>query len=113
MTHFSISYIALWALVVFELFLCLALLQQLEKIRGIALRTGSISDDHLPVGSRAPQLSLTPTSSNTTIDIRYSMLLFVSSECIECRGLIEKIVEIRSEEHTSELQSPMYLVCRL
>src|SRR5437762_6946898 len=26
---------------------------------------------------------------------------------------IEKAREIRSEEHTSELQSPMYLVCRL
>src|SRR5437879_10174070 len=26
---------------------------------------------------------------------------------------IENMEEIRSEEHTSELQSPMYLVCRL
>src|SRR5437762_4143245 len=25
----------------------------------------------------------------------------------------EKIAPVRSEEHTSELQSPMYLVCRL
>src|ERR1017187_5890560 len=30
-----------------------------------------------------------------------------------CRLLLEKKQEIRSEEHTSELQSPMYLVCRL
>src|SRR5437879_10449770 len=27
--------------------------------------------------------------------------------------LIEKSLSVRSEEHTSELQSPMYLVCRL
>src|SRR5437763_1815540 len=29
-----------------------------------------------------------------------------------CKAL-DKGIEIRSEEHTSELQSPMYLVCRL
>src|SRR5437762_8175059 len=28
-------------------------------------------------------------------------------------GRLERAVEHRSEEHTSELQSPMYLVCRL
>src|ERR1017187_8023710 len=28
-------------------------------------------------------------------------------------GLIQAVAEHRSEEHTSELQSPMYLVCRL
>src|SRR5437879_13902042 len=31
-------------------------------------------------------------------------------ECAACAGLE---VAYRSEEHTSELQSPMYLVCRL
>src|SRR5437762_11203427 len=29
-----------------------------------------------------------------------------------CRR-IKRIADLRSEEHTSELQSPMYLVCRL
>src|SRR5437879_10481233 len=28
-------------------------------------------------------------------------------------GLISNLKQVRSEEHTSELQSPMYLVCRL
>src|SRR5437879_10336523 len=28
-------------------------------------------------------------------------------------AIYEKIEEMRSEEHTSELQSPMYIVCRL
>src|SRR5437762_5927676 len=32
---------------------------------------------------------------------------------IEDRSLFMARTEIRSEEHTSELQSPMYLVCRL
>src|SRR5437763_5730635 len=31
----------------------------------------------------------------------------------ELRRDIEKRLALRSEEHTSELQSPMYLVCRL
>src|ERR1017187_8335958 len=28
-------------------------------------------------------------------------------------GAVQRLRELRSEEHTSELQSPMYLVCRL
>src|SRR5437762_7193832 len=28
-------------------------------------------------------------------------------------GFKNSLIEVRSEEHTSELQSPMYLVCRL
>src|SRR5436189_1244737 len=31
----------------------------------------------------------------------------------EDRGLVAALADRRSEEHTSELQSPMYLVCRL
>src|SRR5436189_3010048 len=31
----------------------------------------------------------------------------------EIQGLGHGVIVIRSEEHTSELQSPMYLVCRL
>ena len=30
-----------------------------------------------------------------------------------CRGYVDFARDNRSEEHTSELQSPMYLVCRL
>src|ERR1017187_1005016 len=31
----------------------------------------------------------------------------------EVRAVVDRTPQIRSEEHTSELQSPMYLVCRL
>src|SRR5437762_7202792 len=34
-------------------------------------------------------------------------------ECIEILTLVCVVERLRSEEHTSELQSPMYLVCRL
>src|SRR5437879_8682135 len=37
----------------------------------------------------------------------------VGSFTFPLRSLIAKFLSIRSEEHTSELQSPMYLVCRL
>src|SRR5437764_5914241 len=36
--------------------------------------------------------------------------VFAVGECVEHRG---QVYGLRSEEHTSELQSPMYLVCRL
>src|SRR5436189_6361822 len=40
-------------------------------------------------------------------------------QCAQCRlhdrrhGAGRRVTKLRSEEHTSELQSPMYLVCRL
>src|SRR5436189_2122931 len=32
---------------------------------------------------------------------------------IEAASMLSSVAQMRSEEHTSELQSPMYLVCRL
>src|SRR5437762_10008029 len=37
----------------------------------------------------------------------------VGSFVDEAKNTIARQVQMRSEEHTSELQSPMYLVCRL
>src|SRR5437762_4409552 len=37
----------------------------------------------------------------------------VLADCRSVLGQIGSLGERRSEEHTSELQSPMYLVCRL
>src|SRR5438552_9945883 len=44
-----------------------------------------------------------------------AMLDLVSSRCpmISCRSRVRLILSMRSEEHTSELQSPDHLVCRL
>src|SRR5437879_7344488 len=43
------------------------------------------------------------------------MMLLVTFTAYHCAGVVGKLItsEPRSEEHTSELQSPMYLVCRL
>src|SRR5437879_7738027 len=41
--------------------------------------------------------------------------ILVNGESIQAEGVMDKyrMALVRSEEHTSELQSPMYLVCRL
>src|SRR5437762_8307235 len=40
-------------------------------------------------------------------------ILFAGAGIVDPQPLAETTEESRSEEHTSELQSPMYLVCRL
>src|SRR5437879_7744909 len=50
-----------------------------------------------PRASHRPSWSLTPAMSPATMRIRVPLAALLG----------------RSEEHTSELQSPMYLVCRL
>src|SRR3712207_7484294 len=42
----------------------------------------------------------------------FTLKSIISSSCMDCRYLLV-IVILRSEEHTSELQSRQYLVCRL
>src|SRR5437764_8325566 len=41
------------------------------------------------------------------------ILLNVTGEDVEGLRTFDDVRQLRSEEHTSELQSPMYLVCRL
>src|SRR5437762_5927662 len=48
--------------------------------------------------------------------LRQTMLKHrVRADCVQCHSMMDPIgsIMLRSEEHTSELQSPMYLVCRL
>src|SRR5436189_6057820 len=49
-----------------------------------------------------------PISANVTDNV-----LMVSSNEFSVLAVSAGITPVRSEEHTSELQSPMYLVCRL
>ncbi len=52
---FSASYIALWALAIFQGLVALALLKQLAELRAIAGHGRLPSEDPLPVGSPAPE----------------------------------------------------------
>src|SRR5437879_7896626 len=54
--------------------------------------------DALPISKKAKELGLKPIAR---------IKAFASA------GVDPKYMGMRSEEHTSELQSPMYLVCRL
>src|SRR3712207_7333776 len=47
------------------------------------------------------------------VDLSPATLLRDSSETIELRGARVQVAGVRSEEHTSELQSRQYLACRL
>src|SRR5437879_5504151 len=49
----------------------------------------------------------------TTADFAWTLLMAVARRLIEGDALARSGGWKRSEEHTSELQSPMYLVCRL
>src|SRR5437879_6844500 len=49
----------------------------------------------------------------TSRAILYKAARLTDDEMTQIKMHVEKGVEMRSEEHTSELQSPMYLVCRL
>src|SRR5437762_8386977 len=40
-------------------------------------------------------------------------IALVDDDLVLGRAALDENPEVRSEEHTSELQSPMYLVCRL
>src|SRR5437764_6208809 len=80
-------------------------------MRALRLTRSSLGSDVFVFYSRADQLYLhsfpTRRSSDLTMNRR--------SDRGRCRSSRQESVlaQSRSEEHTSELQSPMYLVCRL
>src|SRR5437764_9705807 len=61
---------------------------------------------------RPPRSTLFPyTTLFRSLDGR--LIVGGPDDCLEQIAAITERIPIRSEEHTSELQSPMYLVCRL
>src|SRR5258707_1778096 len=46
-------------------------------------------------------------------DVQPRMAIGTTQQSVEVRGDVQPTAEWRSEEHTSELQSRQYLVCRL
>jgi hypothetical protein len=92
---FYASYIALWALVVFQGLVALALLQQLTKLRQF-LALGGFSEDQLPEGSQAPEFANVDKRSSResgvkSLEGRGGVVLFLSSECLVCRGLVDEL----------------------
>lgn len=91
---FSVTYIALWVVMLLQGLLILALLQRLEKLRQLIERGGSLGT-RLPVGSSAPGFSGTDwfgkQTSLTDLDGRAGVVLFLSPSCSVCKGLAESI----------------------
>src|SRR5437762_9979176 len=65
--------------------------------------------------SLMPAFTASRTNLNASIRARQGLLLngLVSAQLALALVLLTGAGLLRSEEHTSELQSPMYLVCRL
>lgn len=115
---FSVSYIAVWVLVLFQGLLALALLRRLEELRGMvkqawgdAAEEDFQEDDFLPTGSRAPEFAGLDARSGKPVGIhnldRGGVLLFLSSECRLCKGFAERL-----RQYPLNGLPPIIAVCR-
>lgn len=92
MFSFSATYIALWAIVLFQGLLILAVMRQLGDVR--AVPDGSRSESLLPIGTPAPPFSAIdrriggPIELSTVAD---TILLFIASNCPTCRSLLKDL----------------------
>src|SRR5207244_13391294 len=82
-------------------------IQKAQKKQARQILVSTHSSDLLRDPGIAPDevLLLRPTSGGTKVE--------VSIDNEEIKHLLESGIPVRSEEHTSELQSPDHLVCRL
>ena len=92
---FSASYIALWALVVFQGLVALALLKQLTELRRLVEQGGLLGEDWLPVGSPAPEFAGLDFRSgrhvsNRDLNGREVVILFLSA-CDVCIKLADNL----------------------
>src|SRR5215216_7295852 len=65
---------------------------------------------------RPPRSTLFPYTTLFRSDLELDLeARDLTTECVSLRGRVDQaeVLAIRSEEHTSELQSPDHLVCRL
>lgn len=89
------SYVALWALVVFQGLLILVLLRQLAELRRLAAQGGLPSEDLLPAGSPAPDFAGRDLRSglhvsSRDLDGRGGVILFLSA-CDVCKKLADNL----------------------
>lgn len=99
---FSATYIALWAVVIFQGLVVLELVRQLAKLRQ-AVMLGGLWEDQLPDGTEAPEFAnvdkhLSRQLGVHTLDRSGGILLFLSSECSVCRGLVDGIGRLATDE---------------
>jgi hypothetical protein len=99
MFNFSLSYIALWALVVFQGLLALALVRQVSELRE-RIKGGELPEEEpLPEGSKAPAFISKDLRSGEIYTIkslqdRGGLLLFFSSDCHICKTLATALQQV-------------------
>src|SRR5690348_17992415 len=87
-----------------------------EFCESSAADPGQLSKSSLWPGNQNPKTRGSSTMKKTTV--LFSMMLLAGFVCLpnslRASGKLEgHLASLRSEEHTSELQSPVHLVCRL
>ena len=107
---FLSTYLALWALVLFQLLILLGLLRQLTEIRRLA-EDGRLPQ-RLPLGARGPRLKGSDLRTGATIDTslfagRELMLLFLSPGCRMCWRLADGTRKLAAEPSLTRMA-----VCR-
>jgi hypothetical protein len=90
---FSASYIAIWAIVLFQALLIVALLRQLAELRRLLEMGGLQGEDHLPAGSAAPRFAGLDTRTGQQVGIRSlsgsgGAVLFLSPDCSVCENRV-------------------------
>ena len=94
---FSATYVALWAVVLFEGLLVVAVLQQLAKLRPLLERAaGSVVVDEPSIGSAAPEFAGIEQISGGAVGVdnlagRGGGLLFLSPDCPTCKDLVDSV----------------------
>src|ERR1017187_2037919 len=79
------------------------------SFRGLCSRNSSTRNAFGSTGTTSPALMIENSRSRTSTSAKRNTEVLVSSMIHP----LHSKTHARSEEHTSELQSPMYLVCRL
>lgn len=93
---FFASYIAIWALVMSQCLLVLALLRQLAELRRLVEQGGLQSEDRLPTGSLAPEFAGFDVRSGRQVGSHSlsglgGVILFLSPNCTVCKRLADSL----------------------
>ncbi len=93
---FYAGYAGLWALVVFQGLVVLALLRQIGELKRYVEQGGLPTSNQLPAGTPAPAFSALDLRSRQTTGLerlngRGGVVLFLSPDCTVCRGLADSL----------------------
>ncbi|MCI0627777.1 MAG: hypothetical protein L0387_40030 [Acidobacteria bacterium] len=108
--EFATSYLALWAVVLFQGLIILALMRQLEELRKSA-KHGGLTLEHLPTDSRAPEFAGVDFRSGRRVasrdlEGRGGVILFLSA-CPVCVRLVSDLNQVTTID-----MPPMVAVCQ-